>query len=195
MQGITNKYCLNLDLGIDFNNSLIKSLSVDSGNINHFTIDTDPVLQEFLLQFDVKIVHSELFYTPPGYTLYAHIDSLNDDHCKLNFVYGGAGSQMQWWQFKNPNTVLKTKTNSIGTEYIPVDVNDCDLIWSAEVGVPGLINAGQPHSVTNSNIEPRWSFSHVLANVKKKWLLQWDDAVAILKPYMLEQKTRHEKSK
>ena len=184
MQTVENKYCLNLDLGIKFNSSLIEHCKVDPGNINHFKIDTDPELQNFLLPLDVKIIHSELFYTPPGYTLRAHIDTVNDDHCKLNFVYGGTDSLMQWWRLKDSTLVLESKFNSTGTPYIPVNIDDCDLVWSAKIGTPSLVNVGQPHSVINHSNSPRWCFSHVLADVKKKWVLQWDDAVDIFKTFV-----------
>lgn len=185
MKNQNNNYCLNLDLGFLPNIKIVESLAVDAARVNHFVIDTvDPTVSTLLKTLGIAVPHAEAFYTPPRSTLPAHVDDDKlDNHCKLNFVFGAAGSRMQWWQFKDNNQPLSYNYSAIGTRYIRVNVNDCNLVWEAEVGQPGLVNAGQPHSVVNMTSEPRWCLSYVLYDIKNKQLLDWHAAVTVFDTY------------
>jgi hypothetical protein len=186
MRHNSNHYCLNLDLGfvVDFN--IVNVLTVDPSRVNHFVVKTiDSKLTEFLKTCNIAIPHAEVFYTPPMSSLPAHVDDdVLNHHCKLNFVFGANGSRMQWWQYKDLDQPLTYHMSAIGTRYIRVDTADCDLVWEAEVGRPGLVNAGQPHSVSNMTNEPRWCLSYVLYDLKNRSLLDWHDAESIFSEYV-----------
>lgn len=182
-----NRFCLDLDLGFVVDNSFINALDVSDIDpclgAKQFDIDLallDPLLWAWLRTQHLSLRHAEVFYTLPGKSLPIHIDDDQfDDHCKLNFVYGGDGSLMQWWRQKDPAAPLQHKKTAIGTTYVVFDPNDCDLIWTAQVGCPSLVNAGQPHSVLNCTAEPRVTLSLVLESAKGH-LVPWDQAAEML---------------
>lgn len=181
---IRNQYCLNLDLGFEIDSTTTSHLSTDNipplGFIQ-FGVEKsllDPRLIDFLKNYQVEVSHAEAFYILPGKKIPIHVDSdVMDNHCKLNFVYGAAGSVMQWWKLKDKNQQLNYQLTPIGTKYLMFDHNDCNMIWESQVGCPSLVNVGQPHSVFNCTDQPRTTLSLVLYDLKKQQSLDWDDGV------------------
>lgn len=176
-----NHYCMDLDLGFNIDYSIIDELStkVDPQRRNQLDINhrIDTKLQEFVYHRGLYITHAEAFYTPPFTGLGIHIDGKKaDDHCKLNFVWGGEGSIMQWWRPINPDSSLPGQT-PIDTDYLRYHVTDCELVYEAQIGQPSLVNAGRPHSIYNQSHTGRWCMSYVLRWIKGKSLLQWAEAV------------------
>jgi hypothetical protein len=151
--------------------------------VNQFPIhNIDSRLTEFLGRLNISIFHAEIFYTPPLRVLPLHIDSIGGV-CKLNFVFGGEGSLMQWWQSKHDHDTGARYTNAIGTEYSRMEVKDCDLVWQQSIGQPSLINAGVPHQVINCTNTPRWCMSFCLADKRERKRLSWQQASKIFEQY------------
>jgi hypothetical protein len=192
MQTVKNQYCLNLNLNLDVKCNFLKDFDitdVPSYGFKQFRISQsmiDTNLVQFLRSRNIDISHVEVFYTLPGHRIPIHVDTdTMDNHCKLNFVYGDAGSVMRWWRPKNPNAELKYQLTPVGTQYLYFDKDDCDLIWESQVGCPGLVNAGQPHSMFNCTNSARWAVSLVLYDLNKSCLLDWNDAADIFKDFII----------
>ena len=180
-----NQYCLNLDLGFVVDHGILETLVVDPSRVNHFVIkDIDKRLIDFLSPLDVVIPFAELFYTPPLHILPLHVDNdFISNACKLNFIFGGEGSLMQWWKLKDKDAPLSYSTNKNGTRYLRVEPNECDFVWQENVGQPGLVNIGQPHQIVNCTNTPRWCMSYCLYNKINKDTLQWENASKIFDQY------------
>ena len=177
-------YCKKLKLDFELDTSVLKNIQACYTKVDVPAIfkikqtDIDPHLLNFLYQLDLTVFHAEAFYTVPKGKLFIHIDSDRlSDNCKLNWVYGGSGSTMEWWERNNPNEPLTHKLTDIGTKYIFFDRNKCTKVWEEEIGQPSLVNVGIPHSVNNPNDEGRWCLSFVIYDLEKKQVLQWADAV------------------
>jgi hypothetical protein len=150
--------------------------------------ESDPNLLNFLAQHNIGINHAEAFYTPPGQKLFIHIDGpeINNHWTKLNWVYGGEGSKMQWWSLKNPNKPPNVKSTPTGTPYMYFEPSDCDLVWSDSVGQPSLVNVGVPHSVDNTaSSTGRWCLCYILEDLLSKRKLEWSEAADRLQAYLM----------
>jgi hypothetical protein len=103
-----------------------------------------------------QLVQIELFVTPAGFRLGAHIDSDSPEgSCKLNFSYGSESSLMEWY---------RTKENCIGIkEYIDHDSeqdevptisfkpSDVNVIYSSKIETPSIVNVSIPHGLNNES--------------------------------------------
>jgi hypothetical protein len=140
--------------------------------------EQDSRFVSLLNTLDLAIVHSEIFYSPPGAKLFIHIDgpSLGKPICKINWIFGADGSFMTWYKLKDETTTMSVSKTAIGTDYLFLKEEECDESWRAEVRQPSLINAGIPHSMTNPTNEYRWCMSYVIADKRTKSLLRWEDA-------------------
>lgn len=149
--------------------------------------DMDSNFVKFLAQCRMMVHHAEAFYIAPGQSLVIHIDGPTISNCcKLNWVYGGQGSKMQWWAQKDPGRQLETKRTPTGTRYVQFDREECKMIWSDSIGCPSLVNVGVPHSVDNSmSSEPRWCLSYMLSDSETDKKLEWADAADRLKDYWI----------
>ena len=88
---------------------------------------------------------------------------------------------MKWWK----SDVIQTSQSSYGHRLIYSLKKDAELQYEAEIGTASLVNAGLLHSSCNPTEERRlvvalslfyWDGARVL----------WDDALKILKDYILE---------
>lgn len=149
--------------------------------------DLDPNFVNFLAQHNMQVNHAEAFYTPPRQKLFIHIDGSEiNNYCKLNWVYGGEGSEMQWWKPKDPDQAPKIKLTPTGTSYMYFEPADCDLVWSESVGQPSLVKVGVPHSVDNTaSSTGRWCLSYVLEDLPSKQKLEWSQAADRLQAYLM----------
>ena len=181
-----NKYCLSLDLGFTVGTEILNTLKIDQSKVNHNVVQhVDPVLNDFLKKMNISVPLVDVFYTPPGAMLPAHVDGdVIDNHCKLNFIFGGRNSVMQWWEHKDKNQPLTYFMSGVGTKYIRIYVDDCNLMWESNLGPCALVNVGQPHSIVNPGDEIRWCLSYVLHDMNTGQLLDWDHALKLFSPYM-----------
>ena len=100
----------------------------------------------------------EIFYTPPGSILPIHSDGYQPfvDFIKLNYVFDGSRSTMDWYQLKNEQQ-LESDVNDLKTPYTFVDIDKVNLIYQAEISTPSLVNVGQLHGIDNKqNTNGRW---------------------------------------
>ncbi len=131
---------------------------IDWKNINPDFID-------LLKNLGIKIRYVESFYSRPFAKQGIHTDCMGGDYVKINFIYGGRGSQMHWYKVKEtsstPPVVAKTPIN---TEYIPWKADMVDLVESDALNYPSLVQAGCPHNVTTTN-EDRLCITVVLSDL------------------------------
>jgi len=113
---------------------------------------------------------SELFFLWPNQRHPIHIDgsSYPIQKGKLNFIIGGKGSKMCWYE---PKDVNKFRIRSINQAedggYIHIDGNNARELYSAELVDFCIVDAGTFHTVQNSS-ELRIAWNLVLADCKTK---------------------------
>lgn len=186
-----NCYCADLKLDFEIEEFMLRTedlCDIPAYGFKQFKVDhssLDAKLVTFLKSMDIKISHAEAFYILPGKSMPIHVDSdVMDNHCKLNFVYGAPGSLMQWWKPLTINDPLPYQLTTIGTRYLKFEKDQCELVWTAQVGRPSIVNTGQPHNVINSTDKPRKALSLVLYDLTKSQMLDWDDAIEKFKQYL-----------
>jgi hypothetical protein len=124
----------------------------------------NPELISILHNRGMIVNYAESFYSPPYFFQQIHTDNLGGDYIKINFVYGGKGSQMNWYRIKEDITPKKVHfTTKVSTKYIPWETNAVDLIESDLLEYPSIVQVGCPHNVVNRG-EYRLCISVVLCD-------------------------------
>jgi len=155
----------------------------------HQFLDRNEISPEYLNWIEslgLVLDHAEVFFSIPHTYYTIHQDQhTRTDFPKINFIYGGLNSFMNWYKVKpgSPGTMSQTK---IDTPYVGYTPEEVDLLYSTELKSPSLVQAGVPHNVTILG-SPRWCVSTVYTYQDKK-LVSWDDMIKILDPYLLKEK-------
>ena len=173
-----NIYHARLKLPVNFQ---VEDLTT-TDRISHYTTQHQD-LKNLLQAVGIRIQQAQRFYTPPGGIVPPHADGeYENNHTKLNYVFGGRNSQMIWHSLRDGCTAKKMLT-PVRTKYLYAPPEDLIPVFSANVGFPSLVNAGQFHSVLNGD-EPRICYSFVLTYIKKSDRICWQHALERLKPYI-----------
>jgi len=122
----------------------------------------------------IHIVHLESFFTLPNTETTPHIDLYPGDLTKLNFVYLGNGSTMNWYHLK-PGYSIKKSITSIGTPYFYAGMQDIEKMHSGNLQGPFLVQVGVLHNISNAQ-EERYCISCVIVN-KNRQRLTYNDAL------------------
>lgn len=180
-----NRFHANLDIPVDY--TFPQVVIPDLRFHYHSSLSNPDVcsnLLTWLATLKLYVHHSEFFYTPPGRTLEPHIDGETiNNKVKLNWMSGGQGSCMQWFELK-PGKNLEKGYTVIGTPYSKMKRSDIVLKHEAAIGTPSLVNVGQIHAIQNRD-EPRYVASYLLGDKATKQILQWDQAINIFKDYVV----------
>ena len=151
----------------------------------HITLDPRETLEDdlfdFLSDLDIKIVDLTSFYCKPHEYSIIHIDTGNYDYVKLNFIYGGQGSLMNWFRAKVPARIGNEPVAST-PDFNWWKPDEVELIHQEEVRFPGLCRVGIPHNIQNFE-EPRRCISVHIAHNKTNERVLWNDAIEIFKPW------------
>jgi len=180
-----SNFCKNLDLGID--EVLQPHLNPFKSFLPFYHINLEPeeTLQDnifdFLSDLGIKIVALTSFYCKPQEYSIIHIDTGNYDYAKLNFIYGGSGSLMNWFRPKTPARVGNEPIAS-SPDFHWWMPDEVELVHQQEVKFPGLCRVGIPHNITNFN-EPRRCISIHIGDAKTNERIRWQDALEIFKPW------------
>ena len=179
--------------------------NVKPKDLKHYDIPNhkDNNISEFVKQWGLQIVNTELFYTPGGKKLPIHIDDwVEDNHVKINVSWGPKEGTTRWWNA--PNFTIKEEHNSnykSSKSYggvkaedfslkqhrsIILEEKDCKLIYEANTDKPSLVNVGTFHSSYNPTDEGRWTLCFILGYNKGDWdnLVSWDKAIKIFKEFI-----------
>jgi hypothetical protein len=184
---MTNCYCINLDLPVSIDYTLVDNfipLVKDCSIVKLFEISINQELENYLLRYGVGITKAHLFYTPPNTTGQIHVDGeFLTDKCKLNYTYQGKGHRMLWWKVNHDNSfTIDDGTLYDGNPTLFFTHDNCTQLWADEVGQPGLVQIGIPHSL--DSIDERWCFSYSLSDKITNQPLTWDVAIKRLKKFM-----------
>jgi len=150
---IKNIYCHKLKLDIPpLKNFNIKNITQTHVSINLEEIN--PEIKEWLDSLGISVTWIEVFYRRPGNYGGIHSDGDKGDCAKINWIYGGKGSGMNWYQVID-SKALSRKSNFtvVNTGYIPYSVNEVKEVYSAKLTGPYLLQVGIPHSVFNPHEE------------------------------------------
>lgn len=173
-----------LDIPVKFNPHPI---DMEGGHHRLYPLDRiEPQFNEWFLERGVRIGHGEQFELDPS-GIQKHIIHTDDfgesPIVKLNYVYCDTPHLMNWYKLK-PEVNLSTAYSPAGTPYGVCDPAECDLVYSAQVGTPSLVNVMALHDVSavTSN---RVCYSLVLIHSHKPVKLTWDEATEIFQDYIV----------
>lgn len=194
---MNNTYCVDLHFDYDPIINKHKFANIPENN-NEYMMTYynlfDIVSPRFILDMHkcgiIISTQAELFYTRKGSDGSLHSDVptrhsdffQKDDYVKINFMFGGSQSLMNWY---NPN---EGETGVLGLSYgtgAPAsrwDKNKVTHVHSATVGYPSLIQVGVPHDITNNLIEDR--FVICLIPLLNKRRLTMNKALEMLATYI-----------
>ena len=190
-------YCADLDLKMPLFKSSMNPIELlkieyhklyDKHVTNLYTISVDLLNDDIikLLTYhglDIKFI--EVFYRPPGINSYIHLDTDQPgDYAKLNWVFGGEGSLMDWYMV-NGNYAGTKKLTSISTYYIQYTRDEVTLLHSQKVAQPSLVQVGIPHGISNNNLTERFCVSLIFGYKDKMGRPTFDKTCKILKDYII----------
>lgn len=151
----------------------------------HYLLDIFDISKDytnFIESLGLKILRIEVFYTLPNVFYKIHKDHQDlNDFSKINFVYGGKNSVMNWYKPKEEKTGTKELTQA-NASFFSYDKENVELVFKTNIKSPSLIQSGVPHNVTSEDY--RWCIS--TAYQKDKKILSWQDAVEIFDSYFCD---------
>lgn len=143
---------------------------------------------DWLKSLGVRLTCGEqLLLKPDGISKYnIHVDgTMLRRFIKMNFVYCDTPHYMNWYKIK-PGKELQTIIPPVGLPYSECLPEDCDLVYTATVGKPSLVNVMELHDVSQVKSE-RYCFSFLLFKLSETPTpLTWADAEEIFKDYLEE---------
>jgi hypothetical protein len=136
----------------------------------------NPVLIAILKSKGISIMLAELFYSAPYLESVIHSDTFGNDISKINWIYQGRGSKMNWFR-----PILETNviSGNLRNTYKKYEESEVELIHSEEIHSPSLIQAAIPHNIVNG-YEERWAISLMLRDNSKFGQLKFNNAIKYL---------------
>ena len=164
-----NNYCQPLNLNL-FPLITSKEFFIRIKKSGHYAIDveheTNPVLKELLKSLGLAVRRAEAFYRGPKCNPFIHSDTSPGDYVKINWVYGGKDSVMQWFTI-NPGVRKEVTKNTLGSTVCLYDKSEVTLAYETHIINPSLVQVGAPHNIINP-IEDRICISLILKNINNK---------------------------
>lgn len=159
-----NMYCNSLNFtipplsGFDIYSTPSHQIPIELKYIN-------PDIKELLSSLGIFVNYAELFYRKPRHQGTIHADNNGGDFTKINWVYGGRGSSMHWFEIKESidlenKPILYTQAN---TEYKQYRLAEVDHKYQSKMLGPCLVQVGKPHLVMNP-LEDRYALCFVLVD-------------------------------
>ena len=151
--------------------------TIDYSSINSYFL-------EILSTLNLDIGHSESFHKLPSKTsIVPHIDIEPSDICKINWVYLGQDSTMNWFNLL-PNKQLTKRTNLIGKNFYSAELSDVYLSHSVNLQGPALVQVGELHNITNTK-EERFCASFCIVNKVTRKRMTFKEASKILSEFII----------
>jgi hypothetical protein len=176
-------FCIDLNLEIPL---LVDHRLVTTTGLmkQHKRVSIDIINPDLIKLFYSKgllLTFVESFYTPKITRSPIHEDGEeNNDVLKLNWVYGGEGSTMNWYEpIENP----VWKKTVLGGDYKFYDPDKVRLIHSQAVGKPSLLQVGIPHNVTTGDAN-RFCVSIVPFDISSKKYITFNQGIELFKEYI-----------
>jgi hypothetical protein len=180
-----NSLCRHINIPVPFLKEYFNKKKYST--VRHQFLDKNEISLEYLKWIEslgLILDCAEVFFSVPHTYYGIHQDQhTRIDFPKINFIYGGSNSVMNWYKVKSGKlgTVSETK---IDTPYVGYALDEVELLYSKELKSPSLVQAGVPHNVTILG-SPRWCVSTVYLTSDRQ-LINWSDAEKIFQPYMEE---------
>jgi|Laugresbdmm110sd_1035091.scaffolds.fasta_scaffold132152_2 hypothetical protein len=176
-----NVYHRYVDIPCDPKIDLFSRTDYDPMYYRHVKVEKEeinPELIDWFKQFDIQFVWFEAFYTPPyGGKIPIHTDTAEySDVVKINWTFGAPGSELMWWEVKDPKHLGSFETE-FGAKYLTAEEKHCRLLYKKEIKQPSLVNIGVLHSTWNPTAEGRWTLSLPLIDMYSPERLRWNDAI------------------
>jgi len=145
-----NNFCVDLNINIPLFKKEEYSQYYKCRSHSRVGVNTlNPEILEFFDSKNLEIVLCEAFYRKPTDIKHdnVHKDAMYiNDATKINWVFGGEDSLMNWYEPITP--VFNINRSQIGIEYIYYDRKNLNLLHSQSVGFPSLVQVGIPHDIT-----------------------------------------------
>lgn len=136
---------------------------------NKFTVIeyVNPEIVKFFKQRNLVLLpYIEIFNSKPNYVGPIHVDVGHGDFAKMNWVFGGKDSTMNWYE---PTVSDKPVATTLGNrDYIYYDTTEVNHKLSHTIGIdrPSVVQVGVPHNSTNYS-EHRYCVSLVFFRIAK----------------------------
>jgi hypothetical protein len=147
-------------------------------------------LVDWLNKLNIFVIMAEQYMLDPNgkkSSYEIHRDGQPDVHpdfIKMNYVFCDTPHVMNWYKL-HPGKELKNAGIPGGFPFLVCDEGDCDLVHSAEVGQPSLVNVMELHDVSTV-LSKRYCFAFVLGNIETKQPINWNEAEELFKEYIIE---------
>jgi len=142
---------LNLNIPVFKNGVDLSKLIAHNQSYNYASLDYQDLISEELKNFFTKYkltpLMVELFYLYPNNSSKPHIDIEPGDATKINWVIGGAGSTMNWYEERD-NAKPVASITPVATNIIFFEPRSLKLIERYEIKGPTVVQTGVPHNVT-----------------------------------------------
>lgn len=182
-----NNYFTKLSLDIPVFNQepdLDILVSKYQNNFTHYVVNQLDLHQELFRLFDqlnLIIDSAEVFYIPKFYQLPIHNDGGNYcDFFKINWIYFGLQSCMQWFEVKGEPQVVR---HNAGFDINTYKLDQSNLIYSAQLTGPNLLQVGVPHNVV-TQYQERLCLSIVPKQKNPNKLLTYQEGLSIFSNYI-----------
>jgi len=148
--------------------------------------DINSEIHDWFDSLGLYITTAEYFYTPPYSSLGPHSDTLGvSDVVKLNWMKGGKGSLMDWYELRpGKNVIHQVGKTQIKSSYSLANSNDLKKIYSAEIGFPSLVNVGRFHGIRNKD-EPRFIAALIPHDKQTKKRIAMSEATDIFRNFLV----------
>jgi hypothetical protein len=179
-----NPYCSHLNLPVNLNVDLLSYKKDTRNHVSRVPIDSmGAELSEILSKLNIEIQWVEIFYLGKDRDHSIHCDGHElDDKAKLNYVVGGQGSKMSWYEHKSEDKIEK-RISPANTVYLGISTEDVIEVYSEEMQGLYLTQVGQFHNVWNKD-DDRYCLSAYLADTKTKKRLHFKQLQILLKDYI-----------
>ena len=141
----------------------------------------NPKLTSIFDKLNVNVVSLQHLSYPPHFTGGIHIDNKGGDYIKLNWIYQGSNSVVNWYE---PIDNIIKSANVINREYefIKYDESEVKLLHSQQINMSSIIQVGIPHNIINYS-EPRECLSMVLCLNGKR--ITMSESIELFKNYIV----------
>lgn len=176
-----NNYCVSLNFNIaPLRENIV--LSPHKDHIKKLNLKLiNPELTSIFDKLNVSVGSLQHLSYPPYFTGNIHIDNEGGDYIKLNWIYQGINSVVNWYEPINSNI---RPTNVVGREYefIKYEKSEVTLLHSQRITMPSIIQVGIPHNIMNYS-EHRECLSMVLYLNGRR--ISMSESIEIFKNYII----------
>lgn len=181
-----NKYCVDVEFNMpcivsDFDPTIYKKRHHHSLDTNNFT----PEFLELIDSLNLKITWAEIFYVRPSSIkdYRVHTDSTGGDYIKMNWIFGGRGSKMQWFDIKSGVVKQPVKT-VIDSFYFSYNSEEVSLAHGQPVRFPSIVQVGVPHNIYNP-VEDRYCVSIMFRDKTTDDRITMEEAIQRFSKYII----------